>query len=177
MCDSYLAAIGHGAQTEEIFYYSAFATHRLAIDPNVVKRQEDYIKCLQATGIIVEMFRFKKKKIPCPKCGSNFNRREEKETDVAIGAKLLELLFLDKCDTAMLVTGDTDIVPAVKTAQALFPNKGVGFLLPYKRHNQELADLTPTLNFRIKKETYMRHQFSDPCVLGSEKVKAKPATW
>ncbi len=177
LCASYLASIGNNAQMQELYYFSAFATHRLVIDPHVVERQENYLECLKASGLIVEMFRFKKKKIPCVKCNKSFNRFEEKETDVAIGAKLLELLFLDKCDTVMLVTGDTDVVPAVKTAQTLFPNKMVGFLLPYKRHNQELADLCPTLNFRIKKESYARHQFADPFLLPSGKPIVKPAKW
>jgi uncharacterized LabA/DUF88 family protein len=34
-----------------------------------------------------------------------------------------ELLFLDKCATIVFVAGDTDIVPAVKTAQNIFPKK------------------------------------------------------
>jgi hypothetical protein len=113
----------------------------------------------------------------CLNCVSSFNRREEKQTDVAIGAKLLELLFLDRCDTVMVVSGDTDVIPAVKTAQSLFPHKRVGFLLPYRRQNQELADLAPGLHFAIRKETYTRYQFPDPLVLPSGKTIKKPAGW
>jgi len=177
MCESYLPAIGGNSQVEELFYYSAFATHRNFLDPGVLGRQRAYIDCLKATGLTVEMFRFKKRKMLCPNCISSFNRREEKQTDVAIGAKLLEILFLNKCDTVMVVSGDTDVIPAVKTAQLLFPLKQVGFLLPYRRQNRELADLAPRLHFAIRKETYTRHQFSDPVALPSGRTIKKPAGW
>lgn len=177
MCDSYLAPIGNNAQIEELYYFSAFAIHRIASNPQVIARHRAYIKCLESTGVIVEMFRFKKRTIVCPKCAYIFNRHEEKKTDVAIGSKLLELLFLDRCDTVIIVSGDTDIVPAVRIAQSLFSQKQIGFLMPYKRHHQELAELAPTLNFDLRKETYTRHQFPDPCVLRSGKKIAKPAGW
>jgi uncharacterized LabA/DUF88 family protein len=78
-------------------------------------------------GIVVELHRFKKSSTFCQKCGQALNRREEKETDVAMATRMLELLFLDKCDTIVLVTGDTDIVPDVKTAKSLFPKKEIVF--------------------------------------------------
>lgn len=176
MCSSYLHAIGNNAQIADVYYFSALARHIEAFKPDVVARHLTFIRCLKATGVIVELARFKKKNIPCSHCNKNIKRHEEKETDVAIAAKLLEVLFLDRCDTVVLVTGDTDIVPAVKTAQRLFPDKNIAFLLPYKRHNQELAKLAP-LHFDIKKETYARHQFPDPFITAKGKQVIKPAAW
>lgn len=175
-CASYLSAIGGNAQIEGIYYFSALAKHLLAIDPDVTKRHLAYIECLEATGVSVELARFKKKHVLCVHCGKNINRHEEKETDVAIAAKLFEILHLDQADTIIIVTGDTDIVPAVRTAQRLFPGKRLGFLLPYKRHNKELTLLTPT-HFLGTKEAYTRHQFTDPFVTPSGKSIAKPASW
>jgi len=163
-------------QIEGIYYFSALATHLLAIDADVIKRHETYIECLEASGVTVELSRFKKKKIQCPHCSQNVVRREEKETDVAIASKLLEVFHLNQCDTAMIVTGDTDIVPAFRTAQRLFPHKHIGFLLPYKRHNKEITLLNP-LHFLVPKEAYARHQFSDPFVTSAGKPIAKPPSW
>lgn len=176
MCNSYLHAIGNNSQTAGIYYFSALAKHIEAFKPDVVARHRTYIECLEATGISVELSRFKKKHIECPHCNQNIKRHEEKETDVAIAAKLLELFFLDKCDTAVLVTGDTDIVPAVKTAQRMFSHKSIAFLLPYRRHNKELAKLA-SQHFEIKKETYPRHQFSDPFITPKGKSIIKPIGW
>jgi uncharacterized LabA/DUF88 family protein len=64
-----------------------------------------------------------------------FDRYEEKETDVAIASKLFEVLTNGACDTAVLVTRDTDLVPALGTAQRLFPNACILFAFPYGRAN------------------------------------------
>ena len=176
MCRSYLHAIGNNAQVVGIYYFSALAKHIEAFKPDVVARHRAYIECLEATNVSVELARFKKKQIVCPYCNQKIKRHEEKETDVAIAAKMLELLFQGSCDTIVLVTGDTDIVPAVKTAQRLFPKQTIAFLLPYKRHNKELAKLAP-MHFEIKKETYARHQLPDPFITAKAKNIYKPATW
>lgn len=141
LCDSFLHLIGNNAQTSEIYYFSALASHLEMRKPDVTARHKTYIKCLEDSRVIVELHRFKKSSIICQKCNQRFNRREEKETDVAMATRMFELLVLDKCDTIVFVTGDTDLIPAVKTAQKIFPKKEIAFLMPYKRHNNEIANL------------------------------------
>ena len=68
-------------------------------------------------------------------------RNEEKETDVAIAAKLFELLVGNQCDT--------DLAPACRTARRLFQDKNIGFAFPYRRKNKELAKLA-SFSFNIK---------------------------
>ena len=103
-------------------------------------------------------------------------RYEEKETDVALAAMMLEVLHLDQCDTVLLATGDTDIIPAVKIAQRLFPNKKIGFLLPYRRYNQELKNLS-SLHIEVRKEAYARHQLPDPFTTQKGRALHKPISW
>ena len=111
-------------------------------------------------GLAVKLARLKEK-ITCGSCGSELERHEEKETHVAIVTKLLELLFTNSCDTAVLVIGGTDVAPAVRSAQTLFPKKNVCSAFPYRRKNKELAQLV-SKSFNIKKEHYAKHQFTDP---------------
>lgn len=176
MCASYLPAIGNSAQIEKIFYFSALAHHRSASDPGTIARHELFIECLVDTGVIPEMGRFKQKSSQCRRCGKQSIAYEEKETDVAIAVKLLEIFVMDVCDTAVLVTGDTDLVPAITTAKRLFPRKNVLLLFPYKRHNQELKKLV-TQAFQLKKETYHRHQFADPYICRDGRELFKPLVW
>jgi uncharacterized LabA/DUF88 family protein len=176
MCESFLHLIGNNAQTSEIYYFSALAKHLENRKPDVTARHKTYIRCLEHTGVIVELHRFKKSLTFCQKCNQTFNRREEKETDVAIAARLFEIFCLDKCDTAVLITGDTDIVPAVKTAQSIFPNKEIVFLMPYKRHNKELANLV-SKHFDISSRNYTKHQFADPFITKKKKLIHKPSAW
>ena len=159
LCKSYLAtvrrSVGSGyAQLEDIFYFSAYASHRERIAPNSVARHKSFVQCLKSTGVVVSLGMFKEKTRTCSNCGHTSIGYEEKETDVAIAVKLLELLFLDSCDTIVLVTGDTDLAPPVRTAKTLFPHKDLIFAFPYKRMNNILKQLAPG-SFNINR-TYAR---------------------
>lgn len=176
LCQDYLHLIDTTARLTEVYYFSALAKHLEAKKPDVTVRHRTYIRCLEHSGIIVELHRFKKSPTVCHKCGQTFNRREEKETDVAMATRMLELLCLNKCDTIVLITGDTDIVPAVKTAQKLFPLKEIVFMMPYKRHNNELANLV-LKHFDISSHNYTKHQFPDPFVTKKKKLIHKPLSW
>ena len=120
LSQTYLHLIDTTARLSEIYYFSALAKHLEKKKPDVTVRHQTYIRCFEHSGIIVELHRFKKSLTFCQKCNQTFNRREEKETDVAMATRMLELLFLNRCDTIVLVTGDSDNVPAVKTAENLF---------------------------------------------------------
>ena len=176
LCDSFLHLIGNDAQIAEIYYFSALARHLESRKPDVTFRHKNYIRCLENSGVTVELHRFKKSPTVCKKCGQIFSRQEEKETDVAIAARLFEVFHIDKCDTVALITGDTDVVPAVKTAQKIFPDKEVVFLMPYKRHNRELANLV-SKHFDISSSNYTKHQFPDPFITKKKKEIHKPSTW
>ncbi len=176
LCKSYLPNIGKDATLQKVYYFSALAEHFRSTDPDKIKRHVDYIKCLRSTGVVDKLSRFKEKRITCNVCHRKSIRHEEKETDVAIAVKLIESFFLDECDTAVLVTGDTDIAPAVTHATRLFPNKKVLCVFPYKRKNDDLARLVHN-SFKIKAKKYIQHQFPDPVVLPDGTHIQKPATW
>ena len=185
LCESYLHMIGNGGQLEDVYYFSALAKHLHAVDPGKVERHETLIRCLEDTDVIVELATFKRKRdFRCPNCrenrcghcGNRLKQWEGKETDVTIAAKLFELAFTNACDTVVLMTGDTDLTPAVETTQKLFPEKDVLFALPYERHNNILREIAPKL-FTIGKESYANHPFPDPYVLPSGEQISKPPHW
>jgi len=173
LCGSYLHLIGKDATTESIYYFSALAYH--LHDPDVISRHETYIKCLRETGVKVQLSRFKPKTICCSH-GGKITRHEEKETDVAIASKMFEVLFNDECNSVVLITGDTDLAPAVKTARHLFPHKPIRFAFPYRRKNDELAQIA-SASFKIHKRSYIQHQFPDPFPLSDGTIISKPSGW
>ena len=176
LCVSYLSSIGNGARLESLIYFSAFASYREAVDPDVTARHRAYIECLTAAGVDVRLGKFKEKEVTCPRCGRPVRRHEEKETDVAIGVELVDLFWRDACDSAVLVTGDSDLVPAVRVAQGRFPAKRIYSLFPHRRRSFELAGLVAA-KFRIRADRYLRHQLPNPCPVGGGRSVPKPATW
>lgn len=131
---------------------------------------------LKNTGVREVLARFNPKEIFCNNCNRTIKRHEEKESDVAMANKILEIFFKDDCDTVVLITDDTDIAPAVRTALSLFPDKNIFLGFPYKRKNKELVSLTGKY-FKITKEQILRHQFPESITTPSGEKLAKPMNW
>jgi uncharacterized LabA/DUF88 family protein len=176
LLNSQLHLFGRSAVLSKIYYFTAFAHQRRSTDPQVIVRHERYIECVKDTGVEPVISRFKKKSVHCTACRKQTTHYEEKETDVAIAVKLFELLMNNHCDRVVLVTGDTDLAPAVRDARRLFPSKEVCFGFPYRRTNQELKQIVST-SFSIDKATYVKHQFADPYVLKNGRSVTKPQEW
>ena len=177
LCASFLPPIGGGASLERVFYFSALALYKLAVDVDLPNRHRTYIACLRETKVEVELAKFKTKQRWCPGCKTSYPHHEEKETDVAIGVKLMELFHRDLCDTAVLVTGDSDLVPAVRSAKSVFPKKRVCVLWPYKRVGYELETVADQC-FKIRPDRYINNQLPNPFPLsGGQPAAIRPATW
>lgn len=185
LLSSYMSSYGKGATVSSIHYFTALQHYATKFDasdpghhdPGKVSRHRDYIKCLECTGVTVSYGRFKRKRIHCNNCRSKIVKWEEKETDVSIGVKLLDVAVGNQADIIILVTGDTDLVPAVKICQKHFPHLPIGFCFPYRRKNEELAKLATTSNITMKKAQYLKHQFTDPFILPNGTSINKPARW
>lgn len=95
--------------------------------------------CAQSDAEII-LGRFFRHAKPCRSCGVPWVRYEEKMTDSAIAAHLVADAFLDSYDTAILVGGDTDIIPAIKLVRRHFPEKRLEAWFPPRRKNQQVSD-------------------------------------
>lgn len=176
LCTSQLYHFGRDAEICEVYYISAYAKHLEGSKPDVTKRHQDYVECLQGTGVIAVMNRFKRKDVRCRYCNRSFSKFEEKETDVMIATKLFELLHTDSCDTAVLVTGDTDLAPAIRTGSLLFPLKKIVFAFPFGTKTKELSNIAPG-SFTLGAAEYAKHQFAETVTLHSGKIITKPLRW
>jgi uncharacterized LabA/DUF88 family protein len=179
LCNSYLSAIGGGATLEAIYYFSALAYYRERWKPGTVGRHKAYLRALESTGIDVELSRFKAKDVDykCGKCGYRgiVVRHEEKETDVAVAAKLIELAVGPSADAIAVLSGDTDLVPAVRTARRLAV-KPIYMLFPAGRSNSAFAQIA-TGTFTLSEAHYQRHQFPDPVLVPGGATVCKPPQW
>jgi hypothetical protein len=176
LCESYLPLFGSKAILSGVYYFSAIAHHLQHSKPGVATRHKLYVKVLEATGVTVQLGRFKKRKMKCKNCSKRFYRYEEKETDVAVSVKVLELFALDMADRVTLVTGDTDVAPAVKTAKLLYPRREVCFAFPWNRKMDELAAIANGSCLAISASAYQKHQFADPVVISGLSF-SKPSSW
>jgi uncharacterized LabA/DUF88 family protein len=60
----------------------------------------------------------------------------------------------DEYDKAIIVSGDSDLLPAIKAVQATFPGKQIGVIIPIGRATEELIQQAD-YHYRMK-ENYLR---------------------
>ena len=170
---SFLPHIGRDAELGEVYYCTALAHHIAERKPGVVSRHRSYIAALEATGVSILEGRFKEGRTWCKHCRKEHSRWEEKESDVALALRVLEVFHSEQADAVMLVTGDTDLVPAVLTARRLFPGRLIYTVFPYKRKNNELAKASHR-SFNLKPATYARCQLPETVELPGGRTVKKP---
>jgi uncharacterized LabA/DUF88 family protein len=179
LCSSFLSAIGDGAAIDAIYYFSALAYHKEAWRPGTVKRHRVFLEALASTGVVFEQGKFKPKQVDyrCEQCGHSGTmiRHEEKETDVGIACKMLELCLRPAVDGIAVLSGDTDLVPAMRSVRRL-SQVPLHVILPYHRYNNAFDSLT-LRRFTLNADHHRRHQFPDPVILPDGTAIAKPGEW
>ena len=173
---SYLSVFARDARLEEIHFFTAVPVHLHRQDPKAVLRHRMYLRALEAQGANVHVAHFKRRTIICRGCGQRIDFREEKETDVALGVKAIELLFLRACDALVIVSGDTDFAPALRTSRRLFPAATVCVAFPHARFNAELQQVAD-MSFRIRASRYAHHQLPNPVEGPGGELIRKPPEW
>ncbi|MCL2441457.1 MAG: NYN domain-containing protein [Treponema sp.] len=80
----------------------------------------------------------------CPKCLALFQSHEEKKTDINIAIILLADAVLDKFNTALILSGDSDLAPVAVKLHQLRPGKKLGIIVP---QNQSAMNLKKHSDF------------------------------
>ena len=175
LCSSLVHAVPGRAEFAGIVYFSALARHMEAARPGTVARHLRYLDALQATGVETVLSQFKRRQVRCPYCGRVRDRWEEKQTDVGIAVRLMKLVAVGACERVLVVSGDTDLVPAISEARASWPAR-IGVAFPARRANAQLrtvADWTVNLDAG----SYARHQLP-AVIVGRDGTRIRrPSSW
>lgn len=90
---------------------------------------------------------------------------------------MFELFHQNKCDIVVLVSGDTDFVPAIKACKKNFPEKKIICLFPYNRgFSVELKNVSD-LNFKMGWKQYQRFILPDIISFKDGKTHEIPREW
>ena len=117
-----------------------------------------------------------REKVKCFNCGRIWNDHEEKMTDVNIATEMLTDAFEDKFDTAMLISADSDLVPAIKAIKRLFPEKQIIVFFPPGRYSTQLKKVAD-YQFTIGRRTLAKSQFPDQVVKPDGHILKRPEQW
>lgn len=101
------------------------------------ERHQTYMDALRATGVEIVEARFKKAKKYCRRQDRYCKFWEEKENDVAIAVRMIADAHAGSVHRIILVTADTDQLPAVRYIQERFAdNIELSLVIPPGRKDQ-----------------------------------------
>ncbi|MDR3490846.1 MAG: NYN domain-containing protein [Gammaproteobacteria bacterium] len=137
--------IDHKSETiEKVYYFSAIATF---MDKETTLRHRTYIEALETNGVEFIGGNFKDKWLDYKNkhIQIKWKKHEEKETDVNISIHMVRDAIKKRFDKFILITNDTDIVPAIKMAKSENSSLQFKLLTPptLKTHDSLLSAIKP----------------------------------
>lgn len=156
----------------DIFYFTSYVTW----NPGKLARHQTYVKALQLVGIKPVFGSFRMKDIRCRICSKLYQIPEEKQTDVNIAIKLFQTAVSDEWDTALIISGDSDLIPAIKAVKETFPAKKVIIAIPIGRRAEELKLIADSPR-KVKQKHLATCQFDDTITIDENTVLKRPESW
>lgn len=112
----------------------------------------------------------------CFMCNARWTAHEEKMTDVNIATEMLVDAFQNTCDTALLISADSDLTPPTLAIRQYFPEKRIIAAFPPKRSSVQLKRAA-NASFTIGRAKLKKSQLPDQITLPSRHVLKRPRRW
>lgn len=165
-----------GQQLESVKYFTA---HLLATpdDLGQRERQRTYLEALATLpDLHIHRGYFLRKRHSCPVCGAIRETFEEKMTDVNIAVELLWDAQDDVFDTAIVISGDSDLSGTVDAVRKRYPSKRVIVAFPPNRVSKQLRQV-PTASFTIGRRMLSASLLPEQIETSSGYMINKPVEW
>jgi uncharacterized LabA/DUF88 family protein len=146
--------------------------------PDSEQRQRVYLEALAAHSTLVEIVegRFQARTVTCHTCGAQRRSYEEKESDVNLAVAMVRDAVLDRFDTALLLSADADLGPAVREVHGLATGKRVIAAFPPKRRSDALRRLADGA-FTIGDAKIRQAQLPGKVICATGAALERPAYW
>lgn len=156
----------------EVKYFTSYVRNNQEKE----KRQKTYLEAIETKGVQLILGKYQLNREKCYSCGNSWSSPNEKMTDVNIATHLMIDAFNDCYDTALLISGDTDLVPPVKAVLNQFSNKKIIVVFPPKRFNNQLKS-AGTAHIKIRKSVLKKSQLPQQVVKPDGYTLKKPDQW
>lgn len=153
-----------------------YFTSRVSNNPDKQKRQTAYLEALEIEGIKIYYGHYQRDTIECNRCSHIWANYNEKMTDVNIATQMIIDAYQDQYDMAMLISGDSDLVPPIRAIHENFKQKRVFVAFPPKRFNNSVA-LVAKGSFIIGRKKLADNQFPNEVEKSDGFIIRKPKEW
>lgn len=164
------------------------------IDGPSQQKQKIYLEALSSLpSIEVIMGNFKRKTVECgnTNCPGNLrtNRRfqtyEEKRTDVNLALHMLDDAHQGRCMRFILISGDSDLVPAIELVSAKLPTAKIDVYIPVpqdkagareRAYKKELRSVSTSVR-ALPSQLFQHSLLPNPVIVDPGKSAARPLGW
>lgn len=141
------------------------------------RRQDTYLEALATLpGLHIHYGYHLPKSISCLKCGSTRETYEEKMTDVNIAVELLGDAQDDTFDTAIIISGDSDLTGPIAAVRRRYPEKRVIVTFPPNRVSKQLREAAMA-SFTIGRKVLKDSQLPDRVTKADGYILTRPPSW
>ena len=179
---SFMDRIRPNDRVTNINYFTAI------VDPDEATsrkaRQLLYIKALKTSERVQVIYgKYQKRGVKCKaSCREEYEVPEEKKTDVGIAVRMMSDAIDGAMDRIVLVSGDSDLEPALKWIRARYPTIEITVYVPEDEQDQGMrrndsfrhlgitAGILPTKNI-------LAFQFPDSIPMGNGRSLRRPPEW
>ena len=169
LCQCYVKKRDEITRIQFFTAYIPYSTEKLI-------RQRKLVRAQESRGVEVVQGVYKKKNRYCRMCHEVYETWEEKQTDVNIAIELLKNAVQDRFDTAMIISGDSDLIPAIQAVKDAFPEKTVGVIIPIARGSKYLKK-EADFYMKMTERHLSTSQLPDKVELDTGRVIQKPEKW
>jgi len=163
-------------QLEHVHYFTSRVSSTKD-DRDQSKRQGAYIESLETlSDVTLHYGHYLEKPMQCRKCGYRWISHEEKMTDVNIATEMMHDAFEDKFDSALLVSGDSDLSMPIEQIRESFPKKRIVIAFPPKRNSVHLKGVAHAY-FTISRKKLKDSQLPEQISKLDGFVLSRPTTW
>lgn len=165
-------------ESQDLLLTKYFTTRISSPEPKR-KRQSDYLEALQThCGDSLKMFfgHYQSDPWKCERCNQIVQVPHEKKTDVNIAVEMMTDAFRDEFDTALLISADSDLVPAVLAIRRLFSDKRIVVAFPPARQSMELANAAD-VHISIGRAKLSRSQLPEVIKKADRRELRRPVKW
>ena len=157
-----------------------YFTARVLPDPDDLgkpDRQNIYLEALETlSSLTIHNGYFLPTPAYCPSCGQSSQTYKEKMTDVNIAVEIISDAYENRFDTAVIISGDSDLSRPITAVTRRFPDKRVIAAFPPNRVSKRLRQIA-TASFTIGQDKLRRSQLPENLVSKNGFPLRRPSTW
>lgn len=164
--------VGSHDTLEAVYYFTAYVEW----DKAKKRRHLDFVSVQRDRGVTVVLGKFRLVQRTCRICKQIFDTYEEKRTDVNIAITMLQLAFANAYDKAILISADSDLIPAIEAVKSIRPSIKITVVVPLGRKAKALSSVSDY--FKHLKVSHLKRSLLPSIVTLSNGRQVKcPAGW